>query len=372
MPVFFLLVLLFLGLMSDIGLAAQQPENRTRLEEIRKRIEQTSQTLAKQQQQEVSLLHDLAVINTSLREIERRISALKAEQRRGRKQIAKTQVAIDQGTETLHQQQKRLQKRLIALYKEGETGVLKILFSSNSPGELAQQYVYLSRILAHDKILMDDFRTSLAAQQQRLTHLEALQQQQQQRLDAEQAEREDARRARRLQAQVLSKVRQDQNRLQDELQNLKEKAQRLTTLISQLQERKTRVGKSFSAQKGQLPWPVKGALLVGFGTQKNQHLGTLYESHGIEIAARPGEKIYAVAAGKVVYASWFKGYGNLVILAHEGGYHSLYAQAGQVLKKTGDLVSAHELLATAADQGLYFELRSHGAPLNPLSWLEKR
>ncbi|NCP02375.1 MAG: peptidoglycan DD-metalloendopeptidase family protein [Deltaproteobacteria bacterium] len=369
---FFLLVLLFLGLMSDIGLAAQQPENRTRLEEIRKRIEQTSQTLAKQQQQEVSLLHDLAVINTSLREIERRISALKAEQRRGRKQIAKTQVAIDQGTETLHQQQKRLQKRLIALYKEGETGVLKILFSSNSPGEFAQQYVYLSRILAHDKILMDDFRTSLAAQQQRLTHLEALQQQQQQRLDAEQAEREDARRARRLQAQVLSKVRQDQNRLQDELQNLKEKAQRLTTLISQLQERKTRVGKSFSAQKGQLPWPVKGALLVGFGTQKNQHLGTLYESHGIEIAARPGEKIYAVAAGKVVYASWFKGYGNLVILAHEGGYHSLYAQAGQVLKKTGDLVSAHELLATAADQGLYFELRSHGAPLNPLGWLEKR
>jgi septal ring factor EnvC (AmiA/AmiB activator) len=219
---------------------------------------------------------------------------------------------------------------------------------------------------------MDEFRTSLAAQQQRLAQLENLQQQQQQRLDAEQAEREDARAARRLQAQVLSRVRQDQNRLHDELQDLKEKAQRLETLISQLQERKAEAGKSFSARKGQLSWPVNGDLLVGFGTQQNQDLGTLYQSHGIEIAARPGEKIYAVAAGKVVYASWFKGYGNLLIVAHEGGYHSLYAQVDQVLKKPGDMISDHELLAIAAGQGIYFELRYNGAPLNPLSWLEKR
>lgn len=371
MPAFCLLLLLLCSVFPRSVQALPQSENRTRLEEIRKRIKQTSQTLAKQQQQELFLLHDLAVINTSLLEIERRISSLQAEQRRGRTQMEETQAAIDQGTETLEQQQARLQKRLVALYKEGETGVLKILFSSNSPGELAQQYVYLSRILAHDKTLMDDFRTSLAAQQQRLTALETLQQQQQQRLDAEQAEREDARAARRLQAQVLSKVRQDQNRLHDELQDLKEKAQRLETLVRQLQERKTEGGTSFSARKGRLSWPVKGALLVGFGTQQNQDLGTLYQSHGIEIAARPGEKVYAVAAGKVVFASWFKGYGNLLIVAHEGGYHSLYAQVDRVLKSPGDVVSDHELLATATSQGIYFELRYNGAPLNPLSWLEK-
>lgn len=372
MPVFCLLVLLFFSLMPRLSPAAQQLENRSRLEEIRQRIEQTSQTLAKQQQQEKSLLHDLAVVNTSLLEIERRLSALQAEQSRGREKMAKTQAAIKTGKETLQQQQARLQKRLIALYKEGETGVLKILFSSSSPAELSQQYVYLARILGHDKLLMDNFRTSLAAQQQRLKQLDALQQQQQQRLNVEQAERADAREARRLQAQVLSKVRQDQNRLQNELQNLKEKAQRLTTLMSQVQNRTISSGKSFAAQKGQLPWPVKGALLVGFGTQKNKDLGTLYESHGVEIAARQGEKIYAVAAGKVVYASWFNGYGNLMIVAHPGGYHSLYAQVDQLLKKNGDMVSAHELLATAGGAQLYFELRSNGVPLNPLSWLGKR
>jgi septal ring factor EnvC (AmiA/AmiB activator) len=120
---------------------------------------------------------------------------------------------------------------------------------------------------------------------------------------------------------------------------------------------------------------LKGALLVGFGTQKNSGFGTLYESQGIGISAAAGTKVKAVAAGKVVFASWFKGYGNLLIVSHPGGYHTLYAQTAKLLKQVGDEVGQGADLAVAGlpgGEGIYFEIRGNGAPLNPLAWLTPR
>lgn len=367
------LVLLVLLPVSVFG--AEQQENRARLEQIRQRIEQTSKSLEAQQQQELSLLRDLAVINTSLQEIDRRIVSLQRQQREGEKKIKVVRTEINQGKQELRQQERRLQKRLTALYKEGNTGTLKVLFSAESPMELAEQYEYLSRILAHDKEMMAEFREVLTQQQSRLARIEKLQQQQEKRLNDEKAERVDARSARKLQAQLLSKVRNNKSQLNAELQSLQEKARRLEDLVNQLGRQKDNSGQKFAALKGRLPWPLPGTLLVGFGTQKNPEFGALYESRGIEIAASKGAKIRAVAPGTVVFASWFKGYGNLLIVAHDGGYHTLYAQADSLLKDIGERVEAGEpvaLVGLPGAQGGYFEIRHNGAPVNPLTWLVRK
>ena len=115
--------------------------------------------------------------------------------------------------------------------------------------------------------------------------------------------------------------------------------------------------------------------MIGFGQQKDAKLGTYYESNGIEIATPPGSPIHAVAAGKIVFADYFKGYGNLFILSHPGGYHTLYAQTDKMRKKLGDQVSAGDLLGhsgLAGRDSIYFEIRSKGSPVNPLSWLKRR
>jgi septal ring factor EnvC (AmiA/AmiB activator) len=366
---------LFLLLLPAPVFCAEQQDNRARLQEIRQRIEQTNKSLQVQQQQELSLLRDLALINTSLQEVDRRIRGLQQEQKRGKKKIKKVRAGIEQGRRDLQKQQLKLKKRLVSLYKEGNTGILKVLFSSNTPMELAEQYEYLSRILENDKAMMADFRSVIKQQQSRLTDLESLQRQQQRHLNDEKSEREDARSARQLQAQLLSKVRLDKSQLHAELQKLKENAGRLEELVKKLNIKKGSAGGNFAALKGKLPWPLKGALLVGFGTQKNRELGTLYESHGIEIAAAKGAKLRAVASGKVVFASWFKGYGNLLIVSHAGGYHTLYAQAESLRKEVGERVEAGEPVAVAGStgkRGIYFEVRQQGAPANPLSWLQSR
>ena len=98
---------------------------------------------------------------------------------------------------------------------------------------------------------------------------------------------------------------------------------------------------------------------------------------GIDIRAEHGEPIRAVSAGRVVYAGWLRSYGNMIILDHGGSYHTVYAHAEELFKGKGDAVEAGEVIATVGESGsmagplLYFEVRYHGKPLNPLKWIRK-
>ena len=87
------------------------------------------------------------------------------------------------------------------------------------------------------------------------------------------------------------------------------------------------------------------------------------------------QPVAAVAAGKVIFASWFKGYGNLLILDHGDSFYTLYAQTSRLLKKVGDTVAAGEQIAFSGYEGnenLYFEVREGRTPLDPTKWLVRR
>jgi septal ring factor EnvC (AmiA/AmiB activator) len=95
---------------------------------------------------------------------------------------------------------------------------------------------------------------------------------------------------------------------------------------------------------------------------------------GLFIRAVTGETVHAVADGLVVYADWLRGFGNLLILDHGGGFMSLYANNEGLLRKVGEKVRAGDPVAnvgasgSSADSGLYFELRRDGKPFDPLKW----
>ncbi|MCK4690933.1 MAG: peptidoglycan DD-metalloendopeptidase family protein, partial [Desulfuromonadales bacterium] len=157
------------------------------------------------------------------------------------------------------------------------------------------------------------------------------------------------------------------------------KAKRLQSLVTELHEQPATApangSGSFSAGKGKLAWPVNGEVLISFGTQKDSALGTYYESNGIEINVALGSPIHAVADGRVVFADWFKGYGNLLIMSHQGGFHTLYAQAARLGRSVGEQLVAGDVLGQSGLGGrdaMYFEVRHNGSPVNPLHWLQRR
>jgi septal ring factor EnvC (AmiA/AmiB activator) len=130
--------------------------------------------------------------------------------------------------------------------------------------------------------------------------------------------------------------------------------------------------KPFAALKGRMRLPVRGELMNRFGAAREENGATW---KGLFIRCISGETVRAVADGRVVYADWLRGFGNLLILDHGTGYMSLYANNEGLLRKVGEKVRGGDPVAHVGatggheESGLYFELRRDGKPFDPLRWV---
>ncbi len=118
-----------------------------------------------------------------------------------------------------------------------------------------------------------------------------------------------------------------------------------------------------------LAWPLKGVLYGRYGVRGGQR------HDGIDLSAPEGTLIGAAAAGTVIYAGAQAGYGEIVILRHEGGLVTLYAHCAAVLVDEGREVRRGEPIAKVGQTGrttgphLHFEVRDGTRPRNPLLYL---
>ncbi len=130
--------------------------------------------------------------------------------------------------------------------------------------------------------------------------------------------------------------------------------------------------KPFEALRGKLKLPVAGELVSRYGSPRDES-GSTWK--GLFIRAVSGETVRAVGDGRVVYADWLRGFGNLMILDHGKGYMSLYAYNDGLLRQVGEKVRGGEPVAQVGasggseESGLYFELRRDGKPFDPLRWV---
>ena len=130
-------------------------------------------------------------------------------------------------------------------------------------------------------------------------------------------------------------------------------------------------GSNFSALKGKLRLPARGELMNRFGS-KREDTGITWK--GLFIKAAEGADVKTVASGRVVFADWMRGFGNLIIVDHGSGYMSLYGNNQAVLKNVGDEVTAGDAIAAVGNSGgndsngVYYELRRNSQPFDPLSW----
>jgi murein DD-endopeptidase MepM/ murein hydrolase activator NlpD len=124
---------------------------------------------------------------------------------------------------------------------------------------------------------------------------------------------------------------------------------------------------------GKFRWPARGRVIAPFGIRSD---GT--HNDGINIALPLGTEIHAAESGRVAYAgSELKGYGNLVLIRHDGGWVSAYAHADQLLVRREETVRRGQVIARAGKTGsvdqpqLHFELRHGAKPVDPLPHLER-
>ncbi len=131
--------------------------------------------------------------------------------------------------------------------------------------------------------------------------------------------------------------------------------------------------RTFASLRGQLRLPVKGDLLAKYGSKRGD--GPSWK--GLFIRTAEGADVKAVAGGRVVFADWLRGFGNLIIIDHGSEYLTIYGNNQAVLKHAGDLVKTGEIIASAGNSGgseqsgLYFEMRHQGRAFDPLEWISR-
>lgn len=112
-----------------------------------------------------------------------------------------------------------------------------------------------------------------------------------------------------------------------------------------------------------LLWPLAGAVVRGYGAEGGK---------GIDIAARGGERVKASAGGQVNYAGLpARAYGTMVILDHGGEFYTVYSNMSALIVKTGEKISAGQVLGSAGDY-LHFEVRKGIGAVDPLLYLPAR
>lgn len=357
---------------------------REEAEALRLNLREQETGLERTTRQQEDVVTALDRTNRELQRHQRQAADLSAEMEELDQRIASTEAAREDLALRIRSLEAFFARRLVALYKTSRLGALPFLTPADSVVEVLKRQSALERILSHD----ERTRESMAAQYAGLQELQAqlLSHQEDKRLRAAEYERQAAavQRERHRREALLARIRDQQEVQRTAIEALKEAARDLEREIQALgresegrRPRPPAVSRPLAASKGLLIFPVKGKIENSYGPYRHPRLNVQGFRSGIDIAAERGEPVRAVHSGTVLYASWFKAYGNIVVIDHGDHYYTVYAHLEDVFKSVDHRVEAGDVIATVGDSGamgvtgLYFEIRHHDRPLDPMEWLKR-
>lgn len=352
---------------------------------IQKEIDLHKKKLEKAKKKEYSVLSEIENMNKQLREIELELNRTKEKIKSAEEKIKKIEYDISISRSNIEKHQEWLKRKLRAIYKYGNNSdVITLMISDNGKLNISRELKYLEYISIYEKKMLDNYKDSLDALSKKEKQLRSLKEdliKDKEKSAIEEKKLEEGKRNKEL---LLASIKKEEVTHKKMIKELKEASERLLEIIKESERSKKEEkfllpeGKNILSYKGKLPWPVEGRILLPYGTQKDPQFNTTLFRSGTYIQASPGSYAKAVFSGEVVFAEWFKGYGQLVILNHGGGYHTLYGSLSEIFAKVGDHIKSQQVIGRVGNSGIvdssgvYFEVRYKGKPLDPMQWLMKR
>ena len=352
--------------------------------EVTKEIQKRKEKVKAITLEEKTLLNGLNEIDLSLNKARKKKSDIRSELAGLEGQIKETMKTSKDLIKSIETTERYVAGRLVAFYKLNWLGRVQMLASAENIYDFFRRKTALENILSYD----DKIRSDLLAKKSLLAKLlERLTAQKEQELSLEKEYQRQIKfmsKERIKRTQLLSVMRSKRTLELAAIESLRQASIALDEAIKSMviqkksfTKHKKSLQKPFTTLKGSLKIPVSGKIISRFGPYKDTRFNLMGFRSGIHIRADRGEPIRAVSTGSIIFSSWFKGYGNMIIIDHGNNYYTLYAHAEELFKKKGDVADQQEVIATVGDTGsmggprLYFEVRHHGKPLDPMKWLNK-
>ena len=279
----------------------------------------------------------------------------------------------------------RLGNRLVDLYEQGDPSTLEVIFSAKTFTDVIDRAEIADSLGAQDRSIAGQvgtakervraqrahtkrFRSLVAAELRtiaiRTNQVRALR-------DELLASKDRLAAARSSKRDALQNVKESKSEFLHEASGLQQASASLASQIRSAQSSRSsysQPGDATPSASGFI-WPVNGPVTSSFGPR----WGRMHE--GVDIGAGSGTPIRAAASGRVVYAGWMSGYGNLVAIDHGGGISTAYGHQSGIAVGNGEVVSQGQTIGYVGCTGhcfgphLHFEVRVNGSPVDPLGYL---
>jgi len=364
--------------------AQETSEQEKRLAEIKSEIQRLRERIAEEEKKEKTALSALdrigfnrRLLRSELNLLQMQLDKLKLERENIRRSIPALETDLERRRDDLA-------AILVRLYKHGRFGAVHLALESRNAASFLAAVRALARLAAVQDLRIAEYAAGLAELSRTDQSLQAKEAEIGALIRTADGKRRDLEAEEAKGRRVVEGIKTNKKTYEQTLEEMNLRARELQQLLQKLQARETPEtllpfpAVPFETKKGQLPWPAAGRVVQRFGPQLGV-FNTRTMNNGIEIAPpKDNLTVRAVHTGKVVYADFFPGYGNLIILEHGDGYFTLYGHCAEFLVRKETIVKPGDPIAVAGDTGslvgvsVYLEIRHQTKPLDPLQWLQRR
>ncbi|MDR7871267.1 MAG: peptidoglycan DD-metalloendopeptidase family protein [Tissierellaceae bacterium] len=370
--VIFLLVLIILSLNIVSAYASNLDDLKKEQKELNQQINNTKNQINEINSRTKDVKQQIEDLDRKMNQASVDLENVEKELKNIEEQIVITTDELEEAESNLEEKRDQFNKRIRVMYMNGNSGFLELLLSSDNIKDFLSRQEIIESIAEHDRELIKYMKETRDTIDAKKVELEA------QRASVEvtkakiEARKKDLNQATREKEGYMGRLALNKKALEEEIDKQNEYAKKIEADIIKLMRN------TGPYSGGEMAWPAPGynRITSNFGYRIHPILKTKKLHTGIDIGVPTGGNIVAAAAGTVIYSGSLGGYGNTIMIDHNGGIVTLYAHNSRLVAKEGQVVARGDIVAKAGSTGmstgphLHFEVRKNGAYQDPLTWLK--
>lgn len=321
----------------------------------------------------------LRAIQADLDSAMQKLKNIENEKEQINKQIKQTEVEIQKAQAKLVERQNILNKRVRAIYMNGQLSYLEVITGAKNFSDFANRVELLKRVIRADFNLIKDIQKQKEAIEAKKAELEQKHKEIEKLAEEAKKTTDEIAKKKNEQQEILNEARTHKEAAQQLENDLLARSEQVKEMINerirQRQNSSSASDSSYTQGTGSLSWPCNGPITSPFGYRVHPIFGTTIYHSGIDIGVDYGTPIHAADSGTVIYAGWIDGYGNTVIIDHGNGITTLYGHNTSVAVGDGQSVSKGTVIAYAGSTGnstgphCHFEVQVGGSAVDPMGYL---